>query len=191
MHRSLGRYFFITTFDDEEALRDRLVPAQTEAASGGGKTKRGREKQQKLRAAQKGEDSKEKEQNRVERYVHIDLKSFFKRGIGSGRVTFEAKAVVKPEYARFELVDRRDRQPKALLESDWIPEESQDGQPFFIRQFFHVNQCIGITGFHDSQNPYNFCLKKKSHHQEGKCHMLFQLIPAKHRSIIGASATSN
>ena len=118
----------------------------------------------------------------VERYVHISTSSLFKHFPGSTRIKLKAKSAVRPDFARFQLIDRRDRKAKTLLESDWLPDERESqGQPFFLRQYYHLSKCIGITGFAESQatrSDYRFNLSKKSSHCEGRCHMLFQLVRA-------------
>lgn len=124
-------------------------------------------------------------QSHVERYVHISTKSFFKHFPTSTRVVLKAKAAVRPDFARFQLVDRRDRTAKTLLESDWLPDECElRGQPFFLRQYYHLTKCVGIAGLCESRaaestpSAFHFTLSNMSSHREGRCHMLFQLIRA-------------
>ena len=118
----------------------------------------------------------------VERYVHVGRRSFYKHLPRSTRITMKAKAAVRPEFARFQLVDRRDRTAKTLLESDWLPDECESsGQPFFLRQYYHLTNCVGVRGITEPwliDHGLHFSLCNKSCHREGRCHMLFQLIRA-------------
>ena len=123
-------------------------------------------------------------QSHIERYVHISTMSFFKHFPTSTRVVLKAKAAVRPDFARFQLVDRRDRTAKTLLESDWLPDECElRGQPFFLRQYYHLTKCVGVTGLcdprpADTHEDFHFTLSNMSSHREGRCHMLFQLVRA-------------
>ena len=109
----------------------------------------------------------------------------------------KAKAAVRPDFARFQLVDRRDRSEKTLLESDWLPDEQElSGQPFFLRQYHHFSSCIGVSGVgapraggggEGGGGEMYFSLSNMSRHREGRCHMLFQLV----RALSGAVSSDN
>ncbi|CAI8033096.1 hypothetical protein GBAR_LOCUS18672, partial [Geodia barretti] len=82
----------------------------------------------------------------VERYVHVSRKTIFKHLPTSTRIKIKAKAAVRPQFARFQLVDCRDRRDKTLLESDWLPDEREwSGQPFFLRPHYHVTNCLAAS----------------------------------------------
>ena len=122
-------------------------------------------------------EAQSQQEEGVERYVHVGQRSGFKHLPGDSRVRLEAKAAVKPRFARFQLIDRRDRHAKPLLESDWLPDEQENqGQPFFLCQYYHLSKCLSVTGIDGNQGQPPFMLCRKSRHCEGKCHMLFKLI---------------
>jgi hypothetical protein len=82
----------------------------------------------------------------VERYVHVSRITIFKHLPTSVRIKIKAKAAVRPQFARFQLVDRRDRREKTILESDWLPDERElPGQPFFLRPHYQVTNCLGAS----------------------------------------------
>ena len=119
----------------------------------------------------------------VERYVHINRSSVLKHFPTSTRAQLKAKAAVRPPFARFELVDRRDRMEKTLLESDWLPDESElCGEPFFLRQYYHLTNCVGVCGVRGGRGgrergtEFHVSVSNMSCHREGRCHMLFQLM---------------
>ena len=128
----------------------------------------------------------------VERYVHVSRKTIFKHLPTSTRIKIKAKAAVRPQFARFQLVDCRDRRDKTLLESDWLPDEREwSGQPFFLRPHYHVTNCLaaswtggarvtggGEGGRGGGGEGSHFSLSGMSCHREGNCHMLFQLVRA-------------
>ena len=130
----------------------------------------------------------------VERYIHMSRRTLFKHLPKSVRIKMKAKAAVRPQLARFQLVDRRDRVEKTLLESDWLPDERElSGQPFFLRPYCHVTNCLGVSrmaepcrgrrvggggGREEGGGGVYFTLSGMSCHREGRCHMLFQLVRA-------------
>lgn len=204
--RKVGRYFFITTFDNSKATRagkqlhtslTEVVRGEVASHSEPGNIITPENTEQPL---DDGYDMFGDHGNRyrgnsaicdhsnasvVERYVHVSTRSFFKHVPSTCRIRLKAKAAVRPDFARFQLVDRRDRMPKTLLESDWLPDKSElQGQPFFLRQYYHITRCLGISGFSGEEPTstqrcnYHFTLSKKSCHKEGRCHMLFQLVRA-------------
>ena len=205
---SLGQYFFITTYDDSESFKQRMERSadgnhkssekhdktkQKEKPRGRGKpeerakpTPRAREEVKPKEEVKPGGKQGAEEQPggeediKVERYVHSITQGSIFTYLRGGQIILEATGAVNPKSARFELIDRRDHDSKPLIESDWIPDDdTPEGQPFFIRPHLHFSHCIAIAGFKQAEDPYYFCLRKKSRHQEGKCHMLFQLIPSK------------
>ena len=128
----------------------------------------------------------------VERYIHVGRRSLFKHFPTRVRIRMKAKAAVRPEFARFQLVDRRERLEKTLLESDWLPDERElSGQPFFLRPYYHFTNCLGVSGMEEGCRArlrggggggggggLHFSLSGMSCHREGRCHMLFQLVRA-------------
>ena len=200
--RKVGKYFFITTFDtlrpipgtsigncqSREASTSILQPTvddslfQQPAVNHGDHTgNHGNHHHGNSIIHHHGDAS----QSQVERYIHVSRKSFFKHFPNSTRITMKAKAAVSPDFARFQLIDRRDRTAKSLLESDWLPDEHELlGQPFFLRQYYHLTKCMGIAGFSgrtastQTRGEFHFNLSNMSCHHEGRCHMLFQLVRA-------------
>ena len=130
----------------------------------------------------------------MERYIHVSRKTIFKHLPTSSRIKMKSKAAVSPQFARFQLVDRRDRREKTLLESDWLPDEHESsGEPFFLRPYYHVTNCLGVSGIGQTcgaqlaggggggggggrREGSHFTLSGMSCHREGNCHMLFQLV---------------
>lgn len=181
----MGKYFFITTFDcqsgdeEEEACRE-MVTVETDGRVLSSPSLQDRAEFNPLRSHSNYHYDDGAVSVNVERYVHMSKRSVFKQLPGNVRMKMKAKAAVIQELARFQLVDRRDRQEKTLLESDWLPDEREmRGQPFFLRPYYHISNCIGISmrgGGGGGGGVLNFSLSRISSHQEGHCYMLFQLV---------------
>ena len=113
---------------------------------------------------------------REERYIHVSGTSLVKWIPGRNQVRLEARASVERRSATFELLDRRDWQSRAVLETDWLPEEGE-GQPFFLQPRLYSGLCLGVTGAREYSHAGTFCVRNKSRHKEGRYHMLFRLVP--------------